>query len=103
MEPPIPLPTADPTTEIDFVPDEPRFVVLSPELRRLVADPLPRRELQVLRLIARGLTNRQIGEVLGISEATVKAYCRQLFRRLRVCNRTEAAIWASRHGMLIGL
>jgi DNA-binding NarL/FixJ family response regulator len=103
MERPSPTSETDPPTEIDLVSDEPRFVVLSPELRRLVADPLPPRELQVLRLIARGLTNRQIGDVLGIGEATVKAYCRNLFRRLGVCNRTEAAIWAARHGVLIGL
>jgi DNA-binding NarL/FixJ family response regulator len=102
MEPTTSLSETDPTT---FVSEsgKPRFVVLSPELRRLVADPMPPRELQVLRLIARGLTNRQIAEVLGLAEATVKAYCRQLFRRLGVCNRTEAAIWAARHGVLIGL
>jgi DNA-binding NarL/FixJ family response regulator len=55
------------------------------------------RESQILRLIAQGDTNGEIGRRLGISEKTVKAHCSSLFRRLGVTDRTQAAIWATRN------
>lgn len=55
------------------------------------------RESQILRLIAEGGTNGEIGRRLGISEKTVKAHCSSLFRRLGVTDRTQAAVWATRH------
>ncbi len=58
---------------------------------------LSARELQVLRLVARGLANKQIGRQLGISERTVKAHLGQVFRQLGVMDRTSAALWARDH------
>lgn len=58
---------------------------------------LSARELQVLRLVARGLANKQIGRQLGITERTVKAHLSQVFRQLGVEDRTSAALWARDH------
>lgn len=51
------------------------------------------RERQVLRLIAEGLTNRQIGERLGLAEKTVKNYVSVLLRKLGLERRTQAAVY----------
>jgi len=56
------------------------------------------REAEVLRLLGRGLANKQIGTELGISERTVKAHVGSLFRRIGVADRTSAALWARDHG-----
>lgn len=57
-------------------------------------DTLSARELQVLRLIAQGLANKRIGQMLGISERTVKVHVGHLFRRLGIADRTSTAMWA---------
>lgn len=61
-----------------------------------VAALTPRR-LEVLRLVARGLTNREIGGVLDISCYTVKSHLAALFEALDVTNRTEAAFALQRY------
>jgi DNA-binding CsgD family transcriptional regulator len=58
---------------------------------------LTSRRLEVLRLVARGLTNREIAEVLGISSYTVKSHMAGLFESLDVTNRTEAAFALQRY------
>lgn len=58
---------------------------------------LSAREEQVLRLIARGFSNKQIGSELGIAERTVKVHVGHLFRRIDVRDRTSAALWARDH------
>lgn len=55
------------------------------------------REVDVLRLLARGGTNRHIAESLEISENTVKAHIKGILRKLGVANRVEAAGWALRN------
>lgn len=55
------------------------------------------RERQILRLIADGLTNRQIGERLGIAEKTVKNYVSSLLRKLGLERRTQAAVFQLEH------
>jgi len=62
----------------------------SPSLR----ESLSARELQVLRLVAQGMANKQIGRALGITERTVKVHVGHVFRRLGVTDRTSAAMWA---------
>jgi NarL family two-component system response regulator LiaR len=62
-------------------------------------EPLSRRETDVLRLIARGLGNEQIGEQLFISEATVRTHVSNIFAKLGVANRTQAALYALREGL----
>lgn len=61
---------------------------------------LTARELEVLRLVARGLTNRQIGTHLGLSRETIKTHVEKTFRRLGVAHRTEAVALAIRSGLL---
>ncbi|WP_382308174.1 response regulator transcription factor [Herbiconiux sp. UC225_62] len=62
-------------------------------------EPLVRgREAEVLRLVARGLANKQIARELGIAERTVKVHLGSVFRRLGVNDRTSAALWARENG-----
>lgn len=58
------------------------------------------RELEVLRLVVDGLANKQIARRLGISEKTVKGHLTNLFQRIGVADRTQAALWAERNGVL---
>jgi DNA-binding NarL/FixJ family response regulator len=67
---------------------------LLPSATPRVRETLSVRELEVLRLVARGLANKQIGRALGISERTVKVHVGHVFRRIGVTDRTSAAMWA---------
>jgi DNA-binding NarL/FixJ family response regulator len=58
------------------------------------------RERQVLGLLAAGMANKQIARRLGISEKTVKGHLTNLFQRIGVSDRTQAALWAERTGAL---
>jgi DNA-binding NarL/FixJ family response regulator len=59
--------------------------------------PLSAREEEVLRLVAAGLANKQIARKLSISERTFKAHLTNVFARLGVTDRTQAALWAKDH------
>ncbi len=61
---------------------------------------LTRRELAVLRLLAAGNSNREIGAALGISDGTVKIHVTHLFAKLDVTSRTEAIATALRRGLV---
>jgi DNA-binding NarL/FixJ family response regulator len=76
-------------------PLDPRVArALLPSATPRVKDTLSVRELEVLRLVAKGLANKQIGRTLGISERTVKVHVGHVFRRIDVADRTSAAMWA---------
>jgi NarL family two-component system response regulator LiaR len=60
---------------------------------------LTERELEVLRLIAEGLNNREIAEKLVISDKTVKTHVSNILSKLHLEDRTQAAIYALRHGL----
>lgn len=62
--------------------------------------PLTEREIEVLRLAARGLSNKQIGARLGLSARTVQVHLGRIFRKLRVASRTEAVIHGLRRGWI---
>jgi len=64
---------------------------------------LSERETVVLEAVARGLSNREIGRELWISEQTVKFHLRNLYRKLGVSSRTEAARYAYRSGLAAAL
>ncbi|MEI6253787.1 MAG: response regulator transcription factor [Mycobacteriaceae bacterium] len=70
---------------------------------RLTSDETPSdlspRELEVLTLLVKGLPNKLIARQLQISEKTVKAHLTSIFRHLGVTDRTQAALWAARHGI----
>jgi DNA-binding NarL/FixJ family response regulator len=55
------------------------------------------RETDVLRLVARGFPNKRIARELEISEKTVKAHLTNIFQRIGVSDRTQAALWAKEH------
>lgn len=61
-------------------------------------EPLSERETEVLRLLARGLTNKDIAQTLMLSVRTVEAHLRNVYGKLGVRSRTEAALWAVGHG-----
>lgn len=60
---------------------------------------LTARELEVLELIAEGMINKEIAKRLYISEKTVKNHVSNIFRKLNVSDRTQAAIYAFKHNM----
>ena len=66
----------------------------------LSSEPLTGRELNVLQLLARGKSNKEIGVSLYISETTVKSHLRSIFRKLNVLSRTEAISVAGRRGLI---
>ena len=64
------------------------------------SSPLTAREVEILRLVAEGYSNRRLAELLSVSEPTVKFHLTNVYRKLGVGNRTEASRWAQRHGIL---
>jgi NarL family two-component system response regulator LiaR len=62
-------------------------------------EPLTEREVDVLRLIARGFSNQQIAETLIISERTARTHVGNILSKLHLANRTQAALYALREGL----
>ena len=71
--------------------------VLSARADDRPASELSVRETDVLRLVARGFPNKRIARELEISEKTVKAHLTNIFQRIGVSDRTQAALWAKDH------
>jgi two-component system, NarL family, response regulator LiaR len=63
------------------------------------ADPLTRRELDTIRLIARGLSNQEIAAKLVVNERTIAKYVSSILDKLHLANRTQAALYALREGI----
>jgi two-component system nitrate/nitrite response regulator NarL len=63
-----------------------------------LGDHLSGRERQILHYLMDGLPNKLIARHLDISEATIKVHLKMLLRKLRIHNRTQAAVWALNHG-----
>jgi DNA-binding CsgD family transcriptional regulator len=72
------------------------------ELTRRESGGLTSRELEVLRLVAAGLTNRAIAARLGISEKTVARHVSNIFTKLGLSSRVAATAWAYRHAVMSG-
>ena len=73
------------------------------KVRQVIDDddvPLTQRETQVLRHIALGLSNKEIGKSLQISVETVKEHVQNILRKIAVSDRTQAAVWAVRKGLV---
>ena len=73
------------------------FQVLRELNQPAVADPLTERELETLRLLARGLSNLEIAEQLKVQEHTIGKYVSSILIKLHLANRTQAALYALRH------
>jgi len=61
---------------------------------------LTNREMQVLRHVSMGLSNREVGKSLGISIETVKEHVQNILRKLSVNDRTQAAVWAVKNKLI---
>jgi DNA-binding NarL/FixJ family response regulator len=73
------------------------------KVRQVIDDedvPLTQRETQVLRHVALGLSNKEIGKSLEISVETVKEHVQNILRKISVSDRTQAAVWAVRKGLV---
>jgi DNA-binding NarL/FixJ family response regulator len=78
---------------------------ISPTMAARLAEHTPRvglspRELEVLKLIAKGLRNKEIGAALDIAEDTVKIHIKNIFGKLEVIDRTQAVVSASQRGFI---
>jgi DNA-binding NarL/FixJ family response regulator len=77
-----------------------------PELVQVDAPPatglehLTARQIEVLRLVARGMTNAEVAEALFLSRRTVHAHLRSIFHKLEVGHRSAATRYAIQHGLL---
>jgi NarL family two-component system response regulator LiaR len=69
------------------------------ELQHPAPDPLTQRELEVLRLVAQGRSNREIAERLSVTEMTVRSHLSNILSKLHLANRTQAALYALREGL----
>ena len=79
-----PVPTTDDT-------------VTQPTVQSVGESRLSSREVEILQRLVHGESNKQISRQLDISETTVKVHIKAVLRKLRVCNRTQAAIWGLEH------
>jgi two-component system nitrate/nitrite response regulator NarL len=59
---------------------------------------LSQREVQILRHLILGDSNKMIANVFGITEATIKVHLKSLLRKINASNRTQAAIWGFNNG-----
>jgi NarL family two-component system response regulator LiaR len=64
------------------------------------SEPLSERELEVLRLVARGMSNQEIADTLVVGEATVRSHVSSILRKLQLASRTQAALYALREGLV---
>jgi DNA-binding NarL/FixJ family response regulator len=64
------------------------------------ADPLTEREIDILKLVALGMANKEIGRELSLSEDTIKAHLKSAFAKLDVADRTHAVTVAARRGLI---
>lgn len=74
--------------------------VAAADNRPLTEDPLTEREVEVLRLVAQGLSNQELAKLLSISERTVGNHIGSILRKLHLANRTQAALYALRRGLV---
>ena len=76
------------------------FNKISRSEQQVVPTELTKREIEVLRLVAQGLNNREIGKRLFISENTVKNHVRNILEKLQLHSRMEAVMYAVREKLL---
>ena len=79
------------------------FAAISRGQRQRPQDILTERERAILRYVASGMSNKEIGQALSISPHTVKAHLRHILDKLGLRSRTQAAAWAERHGLTGGV
>ena len=70
-----------------------------PRPERPTVDPLTERELEVLKLVAHGKSNREIADQLVVSEGTVRTHVSNILSKLHLASRTQATLFALREGL----
>lgn len=70
-----------------------------PVRQPLTPEPLTQREVDIIRLVAQGLSNRQIADELVIGEATVRTHVGNVLNKLHLANRVQATLYALREGL----
>jgi DNA-binding NarL/FixJ family response regulator len=78
-----------------------RVVEPGSDLLQDLIEPLTNREIEVLRLLATGIPNREIASILFIAESTVKTHVEHIIAKLGVSDRVQAAVWAARSGIAV--
>jgi NarL family two-component system response regulator LiaR len=73
--------------------------ISQPSDQPLTTDPLTPREVEVVQLLARGMSNQEIAEELVVSEATVRTHVSNILSKLHLASRTQAALYALREGL----
>jgi len=76
--------------------------IRQPSKLPLSEDPLTAREMDVLRCLSQGSSNREIAQYLSISVRTVTTHVRNILDKLHLANRTQAALYAVDHGIVLG-
>jgi len=75
------------------------YEIFQPSDKPLSPDPLTKREVEVLQVLAKGKSNREIAEILTISETTVRTHVSNILGKLHLASRTEAALYALKEGV----
>ncbi len=73
---------------------------IGPKEQPAAAEPLTDREVEVLKALARGESNKQIADTLIVSEKTVKAHVSNILGKLNLQSWTQAVLYALRHGIV---
>lgn len=82
----------------DILPEFNHKMVTNEILKENV-DNLTKREIQILQFVSKGMLNKEIASTLGISERTVKNHISNIFKKIKVTDRTQAAVYAIKHGI----
>lgn len=75
-----------------------KAVSAAPPVDAVLASLSPR-ELEILRELTLGASNKEIARLLGIAESTVKIHVQHILRKLKLSSRVQAAVWGSEHGL----
>ena len=76
------------------------FELQQPQQTNLSENPLTEREMEILRLVAQGHSNQEIADILVLSERTVRTHMSNILSKLHLANRTQAALYALRKGLV---
>ncbi len=82
----------------DILPEFNHKMVTNEILKENV-DNLTKREIQILKFVSKGMLNKEIASAFGISERTVKNHISNIFKKIKVTDRTQAAVYAIKHGI----
>jgi DNA-binding NarL/FixJ family response regulator len=82
------------------VPEDPKAAAPTGLREEPPGRPLTEREIEILRLIAKGLSNKEAARVLGLSRATVRTHLEHIYQKLEVTNRVEAVTEGLRKGLI---